>query len=119
MESRHRELLLRMRDEEQLPQKLITMVERAELNLRRIGVNTLDARDLVVLSAVVPIAEKPDSGQVGKVVPLIVGTLVKVSHNGDIRNGKIVGEHGRKFRVKVDGDKKPWRVFEVQYLEAI
>ena len=60
MESRHREILLRMRDEDQLPQKLITMVERAELSLRRIGVTNLDARDLVILSAVVPSVKEPE-----------------------------------------------------------
>ncbi len=50
----HRERLLKMRDEDQLPQKLIIMVERAEHELKMLGGGSLTVRDLVVLSAVVP-----------------------------------------------------------------
>ena len=124
MDHRHREKLLRMREEDQLPQTLIIMVERAEHEMKMLGGGILSVRDLVVLSAVVPrvpqsIEEAMEWDESGILIPLVAGTLVNVSVNGSIERGKILAKHGDKFKVKVDGDEKPYRIIEVQYLEAI
>lgn len=60
----HRERLLKMRDEAQLPQKLIIMVERAEHELKMLGGGSLTIRDLVILSAVVPRVKEPEEPRV-------------------------------------------------------
>lgn len=63
-----------MRDEDQLPQKLITMVERAEHEMKMLGGGTLSVRDLVILSAVVPRVEEPDPILEGSGEMILVGT---------------------------------------------
>ena len=122
MDHNLREKLLRMREEDQLPQKLIIMVERAEHELKMLGGGTLSMRDLVILSAVVPRIEDPVPypNSPGEVVPLVVGTHVKVLFEGELIMGYIVGKHGKKFRVRAAGEHKSYyRIFEAKYIEAI
>lgn len=122
MDYRNREKLLQMREEDQLPQNLNIMVERAELEMKRLGCSGLTVRDLVILSAVVPIVQGMPlvhtSDVSEKLKSFDDGADVRVSYKGKDCQGTVTGIFGKRYKVQIDGE-KGYRIIEANSLEAI